>query len=69
MNGNEKSADKVEIFKDSAGEWRWHRKDARNGEIISQGEGYTKHSEAVHGSLRANPDLTLGDVQDQVDRT
>lgn len=46
----------LNVFKDSAGQWRWHRK-AANGEIISDSaEGYVRRVDAVHGMRLANPD-------------
>ena len=40
--------DRVEIYKDSKGEWRW-RLLASNGQIIAtSGEGYVKYSHCVH---------------------
>jgi len=39
---------KFEIFKDSAGSYRWRFK-AANGEIVAQSEGYTSKSSAEHG--------------------
>lgn len=36
-----------EIFKDKAGEWRWHLK-AVNHEIIAQGEGYKHKADCLH---------------------
>lgn len=37
-----------EIYKDKAGEFRFHLK-AANGEIILVSEGYKQHASAVHG--------------------
>ena len=39
---------KFEIFKDTAGAYRWRFK-AANGEIVAQSEGYTAKSSAEHG--------------------
>ena len=48
--------DRIKVFPDLAGEWRWHRK-AKNGEIISDsGEGYGSISDAARAARRANPD-------------
>lgn len=39
-------ADKVHLYKDSAGEWRWHRK-SENGQVVADsGEGYTDWDQA-----------------------
>lgn len=36
------------IFKDAAGEWRWHLK-ASNGRIVAQGESYRSRRDARRG--------------------
>lgn len=36
------------IFEDEHGEWRWHVK-AANGEIVAEGESYTRREDAVRG--------------------
>ncbi len=39
--------DKVEFYRDSAGEWRWHRKDEGNHSVLSDsGEGYVRYRDA-----------------------
>ena len=38
--------DKVEVYLDDAGEWRW-RRIAPNGEIVAVGEGYVAKSDAI----------------------
>ena len=47
--------DTIRPYRDRAGQWRWHRK-APNGEIIAQGEGYTRPADLKIGAERANPD-------------
>jgi uncharacterized protein YegP (UPF0339 family) len=45
--------DRVEVYRDDAGEWRW-RKVAANGEIIAtSGEGYTRKWSARRAARRA----------------
>jgi uncharacterized protein YegP (UPF0339 family) len=45
--------DRIEVFRDEAGEWRW-RKVARNGEIIAtSGESYTRRWSARRAARRA----------------
>ncbi len=45
--------DKIEIFKDVRGEWRWRRR-AGNGQIIeTSGEGYTRKWSARRAVRRA----------------
>lgn len=36
------------IFEDVDGQWRWHVK-AANGEIVAEGESYTREEDAVRG--------------------
>ena len=55
--------DRIDIIEDSIGEFRWHRV-AGNNEIISQGEGYTTHSGAFEGAIRANPGLSTAHFKD-----
>ncbi len=53
-------ADKVVIYQDSAGEFRWRRKDARNGQTVSDsGEGYSRLHDAKRAALEVNPGLTI----------
>lgn len=45
--------DRIEVFRDVRGEWRW-RKVARNGEIVAvSGEGYTRKWSARRAARRA----------------
>lgn len=54
-------ADRVHVFKDKAGEWRWRRR-ATNGRIIAtSGDGYVNHSHALKMAVRLNPDAELLD--------
>lgn len=44
--------DVVEVFKDTAGEWRWRRK-AANGQVVgNSAEGYGRRSKAVRAANR-----------------
>ncbi len=47
----------IEIYKSGRG-WRWRLK-AANGEIISQGESYSRRYGAIRGALRACGDITI----------
>ena len=38
----------AEIYEDVAGEWRW-RVRAENGEIVAEGESYTRKHDALRG--------------------
>lgn len=54
-----KRPDKVEVYKDSALQWRW-RRIAPNGEIISDsGEGYVLKFSARRAAQRVNPDVEI----------
>ena len=47
-----KPGDKVQVFKDAAGEWRWRMR-ARNSHIIAtSGEGYRNRSHALRMAER-----------------
>lgn len=50
-------ADKVTLYQDGGGEFRWRRQ-AGNAKIITSGEGYTRRSDVERGALRANLDLS-----------
>jgi uncharacterized protein YegP (UPF0339 family) len=53
--------DKVTIFKDDAGDWRWRRQ-AENGRIIAiSGEGYENRSHAIRmvEALTIGQDVTV----------
>jgi uncharacterized protein YegP (UPF0339 family) len=46
----------VEVYQDSAGEFRWRRV-ADNGRTVAEGaEGYTRLSDAKEAAERENPD-------------
>lgn len=56
--------DKVHIFKDLKGEYRWHRK-SENGQVVStSGEGYVSYSTCVQAATAYNDDATLVDDTD-----
>lgn len=45
-------ADKVIVFRDASGEWRWKRV-AANGEIVADsGEGYVHRQDCEDGAAR-----------------
>lgn len=46
--------DKVLVYKDSRGEWRWTRKAGNNETISDSGEGYLHKEHAVEMAHRAN---------------
>lgn len=44
-----KRLDSVFFYKDEAGEWRWSRTDAYNGNIVSEsGEGYHNREDCIN---------------------
>lgn len=47
--------DRVQIYRDKAGQFRWRRK-APNGEIISSGESHRYKHDAFRSAKRANLD-------------
>lgn len=53
--------DTVEVYPGEDGQWYWHRQ-APNGEVISDGEGYVTEEGARQGAVRANPDFTAETV-------
>lgn len=52
------TATKVVVYRDRKGQHRW-RAVARNGEIIAQGEAYTRRHDAKRGGLRVFPDARV----------
>lgn len=47
--------DKVHVYKDSSGEWRWTRRNGSNGLVVADsGEGYTDRSHAVEMAHAVN---------------
>ena len=39
---------KFQLFKDSAGEWRWRLRAANNEIVATSGEGYINKTDCVH---------------------
>jgi uncharacterized protein YegP (UPF0339 family) len=48
-------ADRVVIYRDSAGGWRWRRQAGNNRIIADSGEAYTRRDDASDAARRANP--------------
>ena len=48
------SADRIEIYRDNAGLWRFRRR-ARNGEIGNPSQPYARRWNALVGAARWNP--------------
>lgn len=54
--------DHLEIFEDSAGEWRWRRVDNDNGEEVAQSsESYKSHAYARQAARAYNAGLPVRD--------
>ena len=54
------SNDRVEVYEDAEGMWRWRRKDNANGKIVSvSGEGYTDRTYAEDAAIAYNSDLDV----------
>lgn len=48
----------VEVYKARNGKYRWRAR-ARNGEVIGQGQGYTRRSDAKRGAQRNHPTAAI----------
>jgi uncharacterized protein YegP (UPF0339 family) len=54
-------SDKVQVYQDDSGEWRW-RRTASNGEVIADsGEGYVHREHAVKMARQVNGSEPLYD--------
>ncbi len=50
--------DRVEVYPDGGGLWRWRRRSA-NGRIVGEsGEGYTRKDAGLRAARRVNPPTT-----------
>ena len=56
--------DKVHVYKDRGGEWRWRRRAANGLNIAVSGEGYVNHSHALRMAQTLNPGIPLLDQAD-----
>lgn len=57
---------RVEVYRDSAGEWRWTAK-AGNGETVADsGEGYKHRTYAREAATSLFPDATVEHVPEDV---
>ena len=54
--------DRVEVYKDEAGEFRWRRKNEQGEPRSDSGEGYKNHSYAKEVAAELNPDCLLVDL-------
>jgi uncharacterized protein YegP (UPF0339 family) len=54
------SADKVVVYRDDAGEWRWKRENTGNHEVDGvSGESFDSHNNAVRAAENANPGVEI----------
>lgn len=58
------SPDRIQIYRDKAGEWRF-RRIARNGEYSNPSEGYTRRYACLVGVARWNRDIYRENVVDE----
>ncbi|GJD35209.1 YegP family protein [Methylobacterium aerolatum] len=59
---------RFEMYRDSAGEWRWRLR-ARNGEVIADsGEGYKRREDCEHGIelVRQSAEAKFVDMTTQI---
>lgn len=50
------NGDRVTVYQDDAGEWRWRRRSA-NGRTVADGaEGYARKDGALRAARRSNPE-------------
>lgn len=56
--------DRLEVYRDDAGEWRWRRSDGNNGKKLAvSSEGCTKRSHAIAMAWSMNADLDVLSVR------
>jgi uncharacterized protein YegP (UPF0339 family) len=52
-----KSPDRLTIYRDTAGEWRWRRVAANGQTVATPGEGYTRRFRAIEAACKRNLDV------------
>jgi len=52
-----KYVDKVEIYRDNSGDWRWRAKAGNNRIVADSGEGYTTKGGAMEAAKDMFPDI------------
>jgi uncharacterized protein YegP (UPF0339 family) len=52
---------RFQVYEDHDGQWRWRLK-ARNGEVVAQGESYTRREDAVRGVLDAKTAFAVDEI-------
>lgn len=48
----------IEVYEGEDGQYYWRGR-AANGEIVDQGEGYTRHDDAVEGAEKVHPGVEI----------
>jgi uncharacterized protein YegP (UPF0339 family) len=62
-NGINTDNDKVQVYEDAVGEYRWRRVDTGNGKIVAtSGEGYTDLDYALAAALAYNYGVVVVDL-------
>lgn len=51
--------DRVLVYRDKAGEWRWTRLAGNNRKVATSGEGYRAQGGALRAAAATNPDLPV----------
>ena len=54
--------DKVEVYKDEAGEYRWRRKGPNGEKVSDSSEGYRSHIYTKERAAKLNPDCLIVDL-------
>jgi uncharacterized protein YegP (UPF0339 family) len=52
------NATQLTVYQDDQGEWRWHAQ-ARNGEIVAQGEAHTRKEDAERAATHVFPGVPI----------
>jgi hypothetical protein len=59
MNGEHPNHDVVTVFKDKAGQWRWHRIAANGKKVSESGEAFDTRAYAMTSASTYNPGVQL----------
>lgn len=50
------NGDRVTVYQDAAGEWRWRRRSPNGRTVADGGEGYARKDGALRAARRSNPE-------------
>lgn len=67
----DKRPDRVLIYRDAEGRWRWHKRDGHNNNIESDsGQGYESLPYAIDRAFENNPEgvVVIGPDGQEIDR-